>query len=417
MKNLFRVSSLLIVIGETLLASIVLFFIGFFSEDDPLLLKHFFSPTILMGIVLSLYYGLMSGLIFLLAITIISFFLYKPLPYRELLWNLLIILVTSEFHYYWQKRIREAELEKEYLEKQIYILRKELFFLKLSHDQLELNYVLKPFSLRKILEELKERLLKIGDENQVMEFFLKILLQNFQVYKAVVFRRVNDQLTVLSSLGDKEPQTDDVLLRKALEEESSFYLTSKVLQHLHNHKIHYVAVIRVDVEGEVYFLAISDILFVNLNKEVLNYIHIIFSYIVEDLVYSKKLREIYTGREVPCGFNFVKELYKMAELYKNQGIESSLVFFSFDELPETYSYDLERTIRKLDMMCILEKKKIVLFLLPFTSIIGARSFSERIQKQFPALKLKTIKRVEEKNINQYIDEVVCNADQGIAFPS
>ncbi|WP_461828702.1 PelD GGDEF domain-containing protein [Aquifex sp.] len=372
-------------------------------------MKHFFSPSLLVGLVLALYYGLPSSLLFLLIITILSYFLYPSLPYKELLWHLLVFLVASEFHYYWQKRVREVELEKEYLEEQISLLRKELFLLKLSHDQLELNYVLKPYSLRRILEELKERLLKTEDEKSLMDFFLKILLQNFQVYKAVVFRYRNGNLETLALLGNEEPKTDDILLKKSLEEESSVYLTPKVLEHIQDHLIHYVAVIREEVEGEVYLLAISDILFVNLNEEVLNYIYIILSYITEDLVFARKLRRVYANQHIPCNFNFIKELYKMAELYKKLGIESSLVFFSFEKLPETYPYDLENTIRKLDMLCILHERKLVIFLLPFTSILGAKSFSERIQKQFPALKFLQIKRVEEENLNEYLGQVVKDA--------
>lgn len=411
MKRFLNVPSLPIVIGEIFLASLLLFLIGFlFSKDDPLLLKHFFSPTLLIGLVLALYYGLISSLLFLSIITLISLFLYTPLPYQELLWHLLVFLIASEFHYYWQKRIREAELEKEYLEEQISILRKELFLLKLSHDQLELNYVLKPYSLRRILEELKERLLKVEDEKSLVEFFLKILLQNFQIYKAVLFRYKNGNLTPLAALGNEEPEVDDLLLNRAIDEESSVYITPKTLEHIQDHKIHYVAVIRKEIEGEVYLLAISDILFINLNEEVLNYIYIILSYIVDDLVFSRKLREIYSNQRVLCGFNFLKELYKMATLSRKQGIESSIVIFSFDEFPETYSYELEAAIRKLDMLCILYEQKLVVFLLPFTSILGAKSFSERIQKRFPKLKLVEIRKVKEVNLNEYLKEEVRDAN-------
>ena len=214
----------------------------------------------------------------------------------------------------------------------------------------------------------------------------------------------------MALLGNGKPERDDLLLKRAIEEESSVYLTPKALKEIQNNTIHYFAVIREDIEGETYLLAIKDILFVNLNEEVLNYIYIIFSYVVEDLVFSRKLKEIYGKSEVPCSFSFVKELYKMSELHKKQGIESSIVFFTFEELPETYPYDLEKSIRKLDMLCILEERKLVVFLLPFTSILGAESFAQRIQKQFPALKLVRITKVKESNLNDYIKKAAYNAE-------
>jgi len=174
MKRLFSISVIPIIVIESFVAALALFLIGFlFSKEDPLLLKGFFSPTLLVGLVFALYYGLVSSMLFLLIVAVTSFFLYSPPPYRELLWHSLIFLVASEFHYYWQKRIKEAELEKDYLEEQVSILRREMFILKLSHDQLELNYVLRPYSLRRILEELKERLLKMEDEKSLLDFFFK----------------------------------------------------------------------------------------------------------------------------------------------------------------------------------------------------------------------------------------------------
>ena len=403
----FRSSSASAVIIEVLIVSSVLFLVGFsVSKDDPLLIKQYFSPALLAGLVLSLYYGLASSILFLTFLTLASFFFYPNPPYKELLWHLLIFLIASEFHYYWKKHIKEVELEKEYLENQVSILRKELFLLKLSHDQLELNYVLKPYSLRRILEELKEKLLRNEDEKTLIEFFFRILLQNFQVYKASVFVYKDKKLIPLATLGNGEPKKDDPLLKKAIEEETSVYITPKTLENLNDPSIYYVAVIREEVEGEIFLLAISDILFVNLNEEVLNYIYIILSYIVEDLIFSRKLRKIYRESYIPCGFNFVKELYKMSELYKKQGIESSIVFFSYDELPDNYPYDLETTIRKLDMLCILEDKKLVIFLLPFTSVVGARSFAERIRKKFPALKFIGIRHVKEANLNKYIKDIL-----------
>jgi len=380
----------------------------FFSKEDPLLLKYKYSPTFLLSLVLSLYYGFTGGMLFLGVVFLTAFFYYKPFPYTEFLWDLLIVLIASEFRYYWSKRTRSAELEKEYFEEQVSRLRKELFLLKLSHDQLELNYVVKPYSLRRILEEIKQKLVTEKNEKILMSFFLSLLMQNFQVYKASLYKYRAGKLEPLASIGeDNTTPPEDPLLKKAIEEESSFYLPPKALKHFGEERgdLKYLAVIVAKTEEEMYLLLIRDMLFVNLNEEVLNYILIILSYLAEDVSIGKKLAKIYKDKEYLCGFNFLKELYKMHELFAKMGIESSLVIFSWEGEISPYSeYEFERTIRGLDVMCFLYTKKLVLFLLPFTAYAGAMSFSERMKKKFSFLELVSIKRVERSEIDFYLKE-------------
>ncbi|NPB08173.1 MAG: hypothetical protein GXN96_04500 [Aquificae bacterium] len=402
-----RLFPAVVVLLEVLLISLILWSSGvIFSREDPLLIKQKYSPTLLVALVLSLYYGFTGGILFIAAVFAVAFFYYKPFPYLEFLWDLLIVLIASEFRYYWGKMVRSAEQEKEYLEEQVSRLRKELFLLKLSHDQLELNYVIKPYSLRRMLEEIKQKLITERNEKVLMNFLLSILMQNFQVYGATLFKYSQGQLRVLAQLGNGEEHTlEEPLLRKAIEEESSFYLPPKALRKFtgEGRGFRYLAVIVSKAEGELYILAISDILFVNLNEEVLNYMLIILSYVAEDVAIGRKLASLYAGREVRCNFNFLKELYKMYELFKDLGIESSVVIFTWQEgISPHHEYEFERTIRGLDVMCFLYEERLALFLLPFTAYAGAVSFSERMRKLFPELKLLGIKRVERGEIQYYL---------------
>jgi len=374
---------------EVVLLSLLLWLAGvIFFTEDPLLVREKYSPTLLLSLVISLYYGFTGGLLFVGFLSLLALFYYPSFPYEEMLWNLLVVLIVSEFRYYWERRVRNAEMEKEYLDHQVDRLRKELFFLKLSHDQLELNYVVRPYSLRRILEEVKKRLVERRDERSVMDFFLSLLLQNFQVYRASVYRINERGRELLAYLGDRDLlDPEDPLVRLALEEESSFYLPPKALKRLWEEgELKYLAALMVPEEEEnKLLLLIKDMLFVNLNEEVLNYMLIIFSYLAEEMVLGRKLADVYGRKVPPCGFEFLKELYKMARLKKELGIESSLVFFSAPPLPPDVQYRLERTIRGLDVMCYIKNRGLLIFLLPFTPYWGAQRFAERIKAAFPEL--------------------------------
>ena len=155
--KLYRNLNIIRIILEVSIIVIVFLLIGLYiKRHDPFLLGYLYSPTVILSIVLSLYYGFSGGLLFIATIAMISLFLYTPFPYEQMLWNLLIILIGSEFRYYWLQRVKASETESEYLKQQISRLRKELFLIKLSHEQLEFNYIVRPYSLRQMILELKK---------------------------------------------------------------------------------------------------------------------------------------------------------------------------------------------------------------------------------------------------------------------
>ncbi|NPB06977.1 MAG: hypothetical protein GXO03_05160 [Aquificae bacterium] len=394
---------------EVVLLAVLLWVTGVvFFKQDPLLVNEKYSPTLLLSLVISLYYGFTGGLLFIAVLSALAYFYYEPFPYQEILWNLLVVLIASEFRFYWEKRIRLAEMEREYLTKQVDKLRKELFLMKLSHDQLELNYIVKPYSLRRLLEQVKERLLKEKDERAVMSFFLSLLLQNFQVYRASVYRVKEHDRELLAFLGDRDIlDPEDPLVKLVLEEESSFYLPPKALKKFSEHgELKYLAALMVpEDEKSRLLLLIKDMLFVNLNEEALNYMLIIFSYLAEDMAVGKALGQIYEEKP-PCPFDFVKELYKMYKLKEELGIESSIAVFRAKELPPDYPYAIERAIRGLDVFCVLERERLVIFLLPFTPEWGAQRFTDRMVKLFPWLEPIAVFKVKEPDVRAYVRRVL-----------
>ncbi|MDQ7066885.1 MAG: hypothetical protein Q9M40_02155 [Sulfurimonas sp.] len=78
--------------------------------------------------------------------------LYPVFAYIEFLVALMMTLIFSEFHYYWGQKIKQAEIQANYRGAKLDELSKAFYTLKISHDQLEKNYVVKPMSIRNSIE-------------------------------------------------------------------------------------------------------------------------------------------------------------------------------------------------------------------------------------------------------------------------
>ena len=397
-----------IILFEVLIFSAFFVLTGyFFHREDPLFMKTPYSPSVLLSLVLSLYYGFAGGLVFFGILLSASLFLYKDIPVVPLLWNLLVVLISAEFRYYWHRRVKDAEIEKEYVKEQASRLRKELFMLKLSHDQLEFNYVAKPYSLRSMIRELRNRLIKEHSEEEIARYFLNVLSQSFQVYRASIYRYREGGFEFVAAIGGEEAQVseDDPLLKLSVDAQESYFLSPKALRRLYTNgePIKYLAVVYASVEDYTYVLTIRDMAFVNLNEETLTHMHILLLYMLEDIVLAKKIAPFYKEHS-ECSFEFVREFYKMYELRRKVGVRSSIVVFRFSKLTEDIVEKLEHTVRSLDILCISREKNTATFLLPFTAYVSAKSFADRIIRRFGGAELVTIKEVEEPTLEKNLED-------------
>ncbi len=399
-----------IILLEVAIFSAVFIFVGFsFREEDPLFLNTPYSPTMVMALVLSLYYGFPGGIPFLATVVGVSVYAYEDLPVTEIMWSLLIVFLASEFRYYWSRRIRSAELEKEYLQEQISRLRKDLFLLKMSHDQLEFNYIVKPYSLRRMIADLRDRLLREKSERDLVRYFLSVLSQNFQIYKASVYRYSGGKFEHIASIGGGSDslEENDPLIRMAVDAEETYYLPPKALRRLSadGSGFKYLAVVFASAEEEKFILTIEDMIFVNLNEEVLTHIYILIQYMLEDIVFSRKIAGLYRVEEKKCSFEFVKEYYKMYELNLRVGVQSSVVVFKADDIDPDVRYDLEHAGRALDMVCILEDRGLVVYLLPFTAPVNARNFVKRMLDRYEFLEMVTLRELKEPILEDLLRRV------------
>lgn len=393
-----------LVVAEVAVFVIVIYAIGyFFNEKDPFFLQTPYSPTLLLSTVLALYYGFSGGFLFVVLLVVGSYLHYKRILFEPILWNVLFVLIASEFNYYWKRRIRLTEGENRYLSERLENLRGNFLLLKMLYDQIEFNYIARPYSLRDILKSLRRELLKDNNEKRMMEYVINLLAVNFQIFKAGIYKVKDKQSVLLAGVGNVEETLDlnDDLVKEALSTVQSCYLLPEFLYELGEYK--YLSVIIVQGENESYVLAIQDMLFSNINQENFFYIKLIMQYLVEDLLLSKKIKVDSISVE-HCDLDFVKEFYKLYNLKLKLGVPTTVLLFEADELDKASIYQIESSLRGLDMVCAtkIEGKNIVFVLLPLTEKMNAKAVIERLTKISDGLKLVGIYYIDELSKNAKI---------------
>jgi len=364
---------------ETSILVIISIFIGwYFFPQDPLLLNSNFSFFIFVLTIITLFYGFAAAAIGLTLMALTIYFFYPSFYYETFSFYLLLAFILSEFHFFWYRKLKEAEETNNFLREKLEENAKNLFVLKTSHDQLEKHYILKPMSIRATLKEIK-KLISENKELAIREFS-KLLSRVCGIESGAFFLIKEKEFIKISNIGKKEIKIkpNDPLVESVLEDKTIKYLTvSNFLES------NYKAVLPAfDNKNEIVGLfIIEDISFLNLNKDNMLTISLFISYfinsyqnILEFLDYKKRFPNIEEF--------FIKEIYKLTEIFKNFKKESSFVIFSFpkDLYSERFIKKIESSLRGIDILIDYCENSIckVVVLLPLTSEIGAEEFSNRI---------------------------------------
>jgi hypothetical protein len=377
--------NLKILIAEIFIFTLALLFIGMYTNpSDPLFIESKFDYLfyLLPLLVFTLYYGLTAGIISFFIIVLMAFFFYKEFPTVHILWLFLFVLVTSEFNYYWSENVKKAEEKFRYTNEKLRDLARELMLLKISHNQLEKQYIIKPISIRGVIYQIKQKTISNFEEKEIFSMLMNLLIHSFNIEKAAlvyVDLEKNNFKIISSTHDDFDFNIKDVLVSKAIEDKSISYL-SKIEE-----ESKYYAAIPVSIsETQVYLFIIKEIGFLSLNMDTLLTINVFLYYVISEKLTLEKIKDIVKQFNM-FDIDFIKELCRMSEIKKNLGIESSLVIFQIKGSIENENIKnlLRDNLRGLDIMDSLfiqeENFLIIPILLPFTPISGANSFVGRVK--------------------------------------
>ncbi|EEP60712.1 PelD GGDEF domain-containing protein [Sulfurihydrogenibium yellowstonense] len=377
--------NLKILIAEIFIFTLALLFIGMYTNpSDPLFIESKFGYLfyLLPLLVFTLYYGLFAGIISFFIIVLIAFFFYKEFPTVYILWLFLFVLVASEFNYYWSENVKKSEDKFKYADGKLRDLARELMLLKISHDQLEKQYIIKPISIREVIYQIKQKIISNFEEEEISNMLMNLLIQSFNIERAAlvyVDLEKNNFKIISSTHDDFDFNIKDVLVSKAIEDRSISYLSK-----IEEESKYYAAIPVFISETQVYLFVIEEIGFLSLNMDTLLMINLFIYYIVSEKLILEKIKDIVKKFDM-FDIDFIKEIYRMSEIKKNLGIESSLVIFQIKGSIEDENIKnlLRKNLRGLDIMDSLflqeDNLLIIPILLPFTPISGANSFVERVK--------------------------------------
>ena len=373
---------------KILTVEVILFFAAiitagyFLNRQDPLGIKGTANYFLIFLTVITLFYGIAAGIISLILSLPILIYFYRPFPMHFFLFNFLMVLILGEFYFYWNRNIKKAEEQSEYVEEKFNELRKNFYFLKLSFDQIEKSYVTKPVTVRGMIQDIKK--LFVSGEKPYGEM-INMLSQLFKIERASLFIKSGpgEEYADAGDIGEPvKLDLKDYLIEESFREKTLTYLPP-ILKNDEKKHSEYLAVIPVfnsDVPEAVF--VIKDIAFIEYNKENLLLVYLFMFYFFENIKSvgslshnTKKYIEVFD-------IDFLIEIERLYKIGVRFKIESSIVVFYVKD--ENYSKDfysiLEDKVRNIDMIESTDNYKIVIVILPFTPKSGCKSFLSRVAR-------------------------------------
>jgi hypothetical protein len=360
---------------ETLLIFILLVVLNYFLSPKEMLYSEYLINIYLYAlIIISLFYGLVYALVFYICYFSLQYLYSGGVNVFMLSHYFIFLLIFSEFKYFWNRKVDKLTEENSFLKRRVNDLGNAYYLLKISHDELEKNYILKPFSIREILKNIKENIKK--HKNDSIDIFMNLLKKLFKIEHAGLFFKNGDDSYILKGGigGGMDFDSEDELIKKVLENKSLNY---SVNTENNSRYIAVIPVISVNDELKGLFL-IKAMPFFSLSKDNLITISLFLTYFVNLLnlpeKYNKYDIEPHIAREIE-NLNFLSKKYK---------IQNHMVVFKTENTLQ--SVKISHMIRGVDMFFEYKDKLVVI--LPFTNEIGVYQFTDKVMK-----KVKTEHRI------------------------
>jgi len=363
------------------------YIVGFFiNSKDPFFINHeghFLS--LILGLI-TLFHGLECGLFSLCIIAGIVKFSYENFLLKSLLYELVLVLLYGEFHYYWKRRIKRVKNELSYVKRKLSELGTSFYFLKISHDQLEKVYVTKPMSLRNSVKEIT----KIGFEDRKEAFasFLVLLNKAYSLKKGVICSVKDNRAKLMVKNRDATFNKYDLMIETCIKQKQPVYISTEVEMNTD-----YLAVIPAlngaDVAG---LLIVEDMPFMDFNKDNLITMSILTEYFFFEMNKVEVLKNMGAALK---GFSddFRFEVYRLFSIFDKYNVSSTVLILKTEEklMFHLLKDKLDQSLRFLDIYSYMEKDSFfsVAILFPLADKASVEGFLNRFKSLFSNDELKS----------------------------
>lgn len=399
---------------ETISIVLLYLYIGYSIDSDDICILHSdISFIMILLAVITLFHGFENGVLAMSMIAFSMWYFYETFEYIEFLMALMMTMLYSQFYYFWTKRIKTAEDLSEYRGVKLDELTKAFYTLKISHEQLEKNYVVKPMSIRNSIEHILDANRKILNDEAIVDKtqgyydqFIQLLEKSFNVDSAVILY-IEDSFDKDGLIIPAKMNQEDIKLAfsarfdKTMQVQTLLkdYLIDETLAHMvpifvsnengtpsfeSDSNSQFLAAIPSIQEGRVVsILAIKSMPFMAFNRENLTSITILLEYFTIEVRNKNILDELEEISIVPNEvFRF--EYTRMSYLYKNYDVNSvTLVLRVNNELQSVQLFEkIKKMLRSLDMVDVLHNNGMyyLVLLFPLHDRAAAIGFRNRLHR-------------------------------------
>lgn len=420
---------------ETFILLGLYFWMGYLIDpDDICIINGEVSYILILLAVITLFHGFENGMLGISIVAFMMWYFYDTFAYNEFLVTLLMTMIFSEFHFYWNKKIKVAEVNANYKGAKLDELSRAFYSLKISHDQLEKNYVVKPMSIRNSIEYILQKNKEI-DENEKDRSryyylnFLELLGKSFNVSSSMaIYKKPNAKKKLISYKTANivfEANTEEMDIKEVFED----YLVDRAIERgipifisdekgepsptMKSEDSKFIATFPIVQEGDVVaVIIIRKMPFMSFNREVLTSIAILSDYFAMEernavMLYEKDPLEIVSDRDFR--FEYLR-LLKIYELYK---VDSFILVLRIKyELQATRVYEgIVKMLRSLDKATLLNNDGLyyILIMFPLNDKAAALGFYNRLINTLDEEKDKefnymTFSMTQTELLNKYVRE-------------
>jgi len=417
---------------------IVTFYLGLgylIDPNDICILNGEISYILILLAIITLFHGFENGVLSMTIIAFAMWFSYPSFEYTEFLVALMMTMIFSEFHYYWTKKIKEAEMNSTYRGTKLDELSKAFYTLKISHDQLEKNYVIKPMSIRHSIEYIIKKNQEINESENIADknreyylSFLGLLEKSFNIQNALIlYKHADDEEKFLdeknayiaynskSSEYDIEDIVADYLVDKAISRHTPIYISDQNGDPTinSNYNSEFIGAIPAVLENSVTcVLIIKKMPFMSFNRENLTSISILLEYFSIEI---RKKHVLRNSNEISIVENeeFRFEYARLRHLYNNFKTGSiNLVIRVDNEVQATRIYEkVEKMLRSLDMVTMIENNEMyyIILMFPLHDKAAALGYLNRLllfldEEKDKKFDYMTFDMSQTKLLNKYLRE-------------
>lgn len=303
------------------------------EPDDPFLLNRPFPWLWLGPLVLALRYGTLAafGAVGLL---VLMWFLLPlaglgggAFPASFFLGGLILTLLAGEFSDVWTTRLRRVAEVNAYLGERLDSLTRRHYLLRLSHERLEQELLVKPMTLRDALQRLRKLIVHDGAAHALphAQEFLHLLSQSCQLEVAClhVLKDGVPVATPVASIGEtSEFDVQDPLVAFALEQRQLSHVQTHGLP-TENSRYLVVAPLTGSDGDLIGLLVVERLPFLSLNEETLRFLAVLLGYYADGVQLGPAVRAI-TATTPDCPLLFAGELARLDRIQRDVGVQSIL---------------------------------------------------------------------------------------------